>query len=111
MSAAHHLNVLQNDGSSNAFLFGDYRTELVWNDDFTAFRAVALRWWDDASYARYQAGDVDDREEPTLQVVTSEGGCSELQWVAYGAPIVRATCVGAPRAEDLFGRCESIIPF
>jgi len=31
------------------------RYDFVWNDDYTMFRAVPLRWWDDASYARYQS--------------------------------------------------------
>lgn len=58
-----HLNVIHDthgrdvDPSSAARLFNPQRTEFRWNDDFTAYRPIALRWWDDASYARYQAGD------------------------------------------------------
>lgn len=36
------------------------RAEVVWNASFTAFRIVPLRWWDDASYAAYQAVDIGD---------------------------------------------------
>lgn len=34
------------------------RYDFVWNDDFTAFEPVKLLWWDDASYAAYQARDI-----------------------------------------------------
>lgn len=35
--------------------------DLYWNADYSKFRAVPLRWTDDASYAAYQAGS--DRED------------------------------------------------
>lgn len=31
------------------------RFDFYWNDDYTAFRLVRLSWWDEASYAAYQA--------------------------------------------------------
>lgn len=61
-----HLTVLKGiDGQSNAGALVDYRTECVWNDDFTSFRLVALRWWDDASYACYQSNDGRDEDFPS----------------------------------------------
>jgi hypothetical protein len=39
--------------------FNPERFDFVWNYDYTLFRALPLRWWDDASYARYQS-DVED---------------------------------------------------
>jgi len=29
----------------------------IWNDDYSMFRALPLRWTDDASYASFQAAD------------------------------------------------------
>jgi len=41
--------------------FTSERFDFVWNDDYTMFQAVPLKWYDDASYARYQSGaDNDD---------------------------------------------------
>jgi len=65
---AVHLTVInvQSDPSldpTNAGLFSDRRTEIAWNDDFTAFRVVSLRWWDDASYAVYQSGLPDPNDD------------------------------------------------
>lgn len=31
------------------------RYDFVWSDDFLAFRAIKLLWWDDASYIAYQS--------------------------------------------------------
>lgn len=41
------------------------RFEFVWSDDFGAFRPVRLLWWDERSYAAYQAdcGDYDERDD------------------------------------------------
>lgn len=41
------------------------RFDFVWSDDFAAFRPVRLPWWDDRSYAAYQAdcGDYDERDD------------------------------------------------
>lgn len=36
------------------------RYDFYWNKDFTMFRLRPLKWWDDESYARYQAGDNQD---------------------------------------------------
>lgn len=59
-----HLTVLQARNAHQAAALGSsQRNEFVWNDDFTAFRIVPLKWWDDASYAEYQARDIDDRQE------------------------------------------------
>ncbi len=58
-----HLNVVHEQAdpnespSSAARLFNPARFDFRWNDDYTAFRPIRLRWWDDASYARYQSGD------------------------------------------------------
>jgi hypothetical protein len=56
-----HLNVVQGEGEGQETQAGHVanvrRTEFRWNADYTAFRPVPLRWWDDASYARYQSGD------------------------------------------------------
>ncbi len=68
-----HLNVLQNVApitewsssadaldATNCRLFNPMRHDFRWNDDFTAFRPVALKWWDDASYMAYQHGTFED---------------------------------------------------
>lgn len=41
------------------------RYDFEWSDDFAAFRPVRLAWWDDRSYAAYQAdcGDYDERDD------------------------------------------------
>ncbi len=63
MSNHLHLNVIHEtfgqdiNPSSAARVFNCNRFDFRWNDDFSAFYPVALRWWDDASYAAYQAGD------------------------------------------------------
>lgn len=33
------------------------RFDFVWNKDYTEVTAIALTWWDEASYAAYQRGD------------------------------------------------------
>lgn len=48
-------NVAEGTDPSQACLWNPRRTEFVWNDSFTAFRPIPLRWWDDASYIAYQA--------------------------------------------------------
>lgn len=54
-----HLTVLQAHTPHQATALGcPQRNEFVWNDDFTAFRIVALNWWDDQSYIDYQARDL-----------------------------------------------------
>lgn len=40
--------------------FDPDRYEYRWNRDYTAYRVIKLRWHDDASYAAYQASDLDD---------------------------------------------------
>lgn len=58
-----HLNVLHEvssedqDPSSVSRLFNPYRYDFYWNKDCTAYRPIALQWWDDASYIAYQCGD------------------------------------------------------
>lgn len=58
-----HLVVLQSNVDANtepsqaSRLYNPSRTEFAWNQDFTAFRPVPLRWWDDASYVAYQSRD------------------------------------------------------
>jgi len=42
--------------------FNPVRTDFRWTADFAAFLPVHLRWWDDVSYAAYQAAD--DAREP-----------------------------------------------
>lgn len=64
-----HLAVLQpivsedREPTQVGALCNPQRTEVVWNDTFTAFRLVALKWWDDASYIAYQARDIEDRDD------------------------------------------------
>ena len=38
-----------------AIEFNPQRTEYRWNDDFSGFIPIKLRWWDDASYIAYQS--------------------------------------------------------
>lgn len=69
-----HLTVLQSNPSPDSdptqavVLYDSLRHEFVWNNDFSAFRAVRLKWWDDASYIAYQASD-NDGEELTERMV------------------------------------------
>ena len=42
---------------SKAKDYNPNRYDFEWNKDYTKFRARPLKWWDDASYARYQADD------------------------------------------------------
>jgi hypothetical protein len=70
-----HLTVLQSitedrDPTQVGAICNPQRTEVAWNDSFTAFRLIALKWWDDASYIAYQSGidgEDDDRYEGDLQ--------------------------------------------
>lgn len=115
-----HLNVIQNDGNTNAKLVGDYRTEIAFNGDYSAFRAVELKWWDDASYIAYQARDLHD-EPPVLGLVDKGAGlCASYEWSGFGVDeylSARAECTfggrefDASRVADYFGRCDSLIPF
>ncbi len=41
------------------------RYDFDWNDDFTAFRPLALTWWDDASYLDYQSRCGDEGYDPS----------------------------------------------
>lgn len=60
-----HLRVIQNSAdalpneepSQVSRLWGSDRFDFRWNDDYSAFFVVALSWWDEASYARYQGDD------------------------------------------------------
>ena len=58
-----HLAVIQPNANPEreptqaSRLFNPVRHDFSWNKDFTAFRPLALRWWDDASYAAYQGAD------------------------------------------------------
>jgi hypothetical protein len=73
-----HLAVLQpnvgegEEPTQASRLFSPRTHDFAWNDTFTAFRPLPLKWWDDASYIAYQAGDnyPDDYSEegdyPTL---------------------------------------------
>jgi hypothetical protein len=36
------------------------RYDIFWTDDYAYFLPVALTWWDDASYARYQGDFCDE---------------------------------------------------
>lgn len=36
--------------------------DFSWNHDYTAYRALPCRWWDDASYAAYQSDNGDEYE-------------------------------------------------
>ena len=38
-------------------LYSSRTHDFAWNDTFTAFHALRLKWWDDASYAAYQGSD------------------------------------------------------
>ena len=59
-----HLTVLQpnvsfdKDPTQATDIYPAYRTDFHWNKDFTAFKAIPLRWFDDASYAAYQGEDL-----------------------------------------------------
>ena len=52
-----HLKIL---GTDIGALYNPESHDFRWNRDFTAFRAVACRWSDDASYAAYQAEDCEE---------------------------------------------------
>jgi hypothetical protein len=39
--------------------FSPQRNDFHWNANFTKFKPMPLRWWDDSSYARYQSDDGD----------------------------------------------------
>lgn len=54
-----HLTVIQDsEGRSQAASLGNpNRVEFRWNDDFSAFQIIPLRWWDDTSYIAYQCDD------------------------------------------------------
>lgn len=64
-----HLNVIHDtfgrdeSNSSAARLFSPRTNDFAWNDDFTAFKALPLKWWDDASYIAYQTRDCCDDED------------------------------------------------
>lgn len=84
-----HLNVVQGPhGTQAGHLAAPQRNEFVWNDNFTAFRIVPLRWWDDASYAAYQARDC------------YEGEDGEDSYGEAPAPVVRVEAPVAPVADD-----------
>lgn len=59
----------------------NYGVDYAHSDDFSSYRMYSVRWIDDASYARYQAGDdCDDFEyepatstTPSVEVETPEG--------------------------------------
>lgn len=85
MTMKAHLTVLQNgyetrdeEPTQASRLWNPNRTEFFWNDDFTMFRPVALRWWDDASYVAYQAGDDVSFEEVGEYEDAREGVCETL---------------------------------
>lgn len=64
MATKLHLAVIQHvagpeGGLTQTSLWSPQRTEFVWTTDFTAFRPVALKWWDDASYVAYELDAVD----------------------------------------------------
>ena len=59
-----HLRVLQGGSETQLPAIADaQRTEVAWNDDFTAFRLIPLKWWDDASYAAYELDGIDTGAE------------------------------------------------
>lgn len=72
-----HLAVLQpnvpadSEPTQATGLYDARRTEFAWNDNGTAFRAVPLNWWDDASYADYQSRDCDSFDVDGHQHVTN----------------------------------------
>jgi hypothetical protein len=37
--------------------FNPDRVDFIWNEDFTKFRAIPLKWWNDASYIVYQCDE------------------------------------------------------
>jgi len=43
--------------------FNPERFDFAWNADFSAYRPLRLKWWDDASYIAYQCGDIDDSDD------------------------------------------------
>lgn len=54
-----HLVVIDSDPVSE----GPYGCDYTWSHNFAAYRCAPLRWCDDASYAEYQARDIDDSGE------------------------------------------------
>ncbi len=42
---------------SQVSMWNPIRYDFYWNHDYTAFRPVLVRWWDDESYIAYQCGD------------------------------------------------------
>lgn len=73
-----HLVVL-NNGSEPASrqlgaLYNWLRHDCYWNKDYTAFRAIPLLWWDDASYIEYQARD--QYPGPVEETLDTVEGCS-----------------------------------
>lgn len=46
--------------ASEAHEYNPERYDFVWNADYTRCRAINLAWYDDASYAAYQGGPLDD---------------------------------------------------
>lgn len=43
--------------ASEVETFSPGRFDIIWNADYTMFRAVKLQWWDNASYIAYQSVD------------------------------------------------------
>jgi hypothetical protein len=37
--------------------FGPVCNEFIWNANFSKFRVIPLRWWDEPSYLKYQSVD------------------------------------------------------
>jgi hypothetical protein len=84
-----HLNVIQGpQGTQAAQIASGRRNEFVWKHNFAAFRIVPLPYWDDASYAAYQARDCYEGEDGE----DSYGGAT--------APVVRVEAPAAPVADD-----------
>lgn len=54
--------------------FDPNRFDIRWNQTFTKFRAIPLQWWDDASYAAYQARDLFPEQNPMKRISRFQRG-------------------------------------
>lgn len=60
LSVLHdNVDPIQDSPIRNVTLYNPKRHDFRWNDDYTAFRPVSCRWWDDASYIAWQCGEGD----------------------------------------------------
>lgn len=46
--------------AENCHSYNPYRFSFRWNEDYSAFVATPLAWYDEASYLRYQGDNFDE---------------------------------------------------